>query len=190
MWIFSALLSIPPIPLVRFAFSALAFCLSGFFLLRKWVRLAISWPCPNAIFQALRVPHAEAERGRLSTASTRSSQTRRAKPPGSSSSPSPSCISSSPSCSGRTSSMSAGQSRGQEYRATGPGPCRLPTLGSRWAHSRGAICGTDGRACRDTALYIRQKSRDRNRYRLLSCFLGHARRPQWHQVHMGYTETS
>ena len=35
VWILAALLSIPPVMLLRFGFSALAFCLSGFFLLRK-----------------------------------------------------------------------------------------------------------------------------------------------------------
>lgn len=34
-WIFAALLSIPPIPLLRFAWAVLAFGLSGFFILRK-----------------------------------------------------------------------------------------------------------------------------------------------------------
>lgn len=37
VWIFSSLLSIPPIPMLRFGFAVLAFLLSGFFLLRKCV---------------------------------------------------------------------------------------------------------------------------------------------------------
>lgn len=37
VWIFDALLAIPPIGILRFAFSVVAFALSGFFLLRKYV---------------------------------------------------------------------------------------------------------------------------------------------------------
>jgi len=39
VWVFAALISIPPVALLRFVFVVVAFALSGFFLLRKCVLL-------------------------------------------------------------------------------------------------------------------------------------------------------